>query len=79
MIAGARDRLFPLDYLRRLARERLGIDEVSLVDSGHLPALSRPEEVELDGDSFGRATAIRTWVDPKSLLVRVPAEAATTA
>jgi diacylglycerol kinase (ATP) len=36
--------------------------------------LSRPEEVELDGDSFGRATAIKTWVDPKSLLVRVPAE-----
>ena len=38
--------------------------------------LSRPEEVELDGDSFGRATAIRTWVDPQSLLVRVPAGAA---
>jgi diacylglycerol kinase family enzyme len=36
--------------------------------------LSRPEEVELDGDSFGKATAIRTWVDPKSLVVRMPAE-----
>ncbi|HEV7185410.1 MAG TPA: diacylglycerol kinase family protein [Leifsonia sp.] len=34
---------------------------------------SRPEEVELDGDSFGRATAIRTWIDPKSLVIRVPA------
>jgi diacylglycerol kinase family enzyme len=34
--------------------------------------LNRPEEVELDGDSFGKATSIRTWVDPKSLLVRVP-------
>ncbi len=37
--------------------------------------LSRSEEVELDGDSFGTATAIRTWVDPKSLTVRVPATA----
>jgi len=45
VIAGARDRLFPLDYLRRLADERLGIHEVSVVDSGHLPALSRPEEL----------------------------------
>ncbi|HEV7813002.1 MAG TPA: diacylglycerol kinase family protein [Leifsonia sp.] len=38
--------------------------------------LSRPEEVELDGDSFGQATSIRTWVDPGSLIVRVPADAA---
>jgi len=45
VIAGARDRLFPLDYVRRLARERLGIDEVAVVDAGHLPALSRPEEL----------------------------------
>ena len=37
--------------------------------------LSRPEEIELDGDSFGQATTIRTWVDPKSLTVRIPAEA----
>ncbi|MFF1572271.1 diacylglycerol/lipid kinase family protein [Leifsonia sp. NPDC058292] len=36
--------------------------------------LSQAEEVELDGDSFGKATAIRTWVDPKSLVVRVPAD-----
>ena len=38
----ARDRLFPPSFQRRLARERLGLvpDEI---DSGHLPALSRPE------------------------------------
>jgi diacylglycerol kinase (ATP) len=35
--------------------------------------LSRPEEVELDGDLFGRAAAVRTWVDPLSLTVKVPA------
>ena len=34
------DRLFPLHFLRRIARERLGItpDEI---DGGHTPALSR--------------------------------------
>ncbi|AXH35463.1 diacylglycerol kinase [Humibacter sp. BT305] len=36
--------------------------------------LSRPEDIELDGDGFGKATAIRTWVDPRSLVVKVPAE-----
>jgi diacylglycerol kinase (ATP) len=35
--------------------------------------LSGPEEIELDGDGFGRATAIRTWVDPHALVVKVPA------
>ena len=45
VIAGARDRLFPLDYVHRLAGERLGIDEVAVIDAGHLPALSRPEEL----------------------------------
>lgn len=34
--------------------------------------LSRSEEVELDGDLFGRASALRTWVDPSSLTVKVP-------
>ncbi len=45
VIAGARDRLFPLDFMRALSRERLGIDDVSVIDSGHLPALSRPEDL----------------------------------
>ena len=45
VIAGARDRLFPLDYMRGLARARLGLEEVTVVDAGHLPALSRPEEL----------------------------------
>ncbi|WP_141582851.1 alpha/beta hydrolase [Actinomadura sp. WMMA1423] len=38
------DRLFPARYLRRVARERLGIvpDEI---DGGHTPALSRPREL----------------------------------
>jgi pimeloyl-ACP methyl ester carboxylesterase len=41
VIAGRHDRLFPLDFMRGLARERLGVD-VDVVDSGHLPALSQP-------------------------------------
>jgi pimeloyl-ACP methyl ester carboxylesterase len=45
VIAGARDRLFPLGYLRDLARDRLGIEEVTVIDAGHMPALSRPEEL----------------------------------
>jgi pimeloyl-ACP methyl ester carboxylesterase len=38
------DRMFPPAYLRRVARERLGItpDEI---DGGHTPALSRPVEL----------------------------------
>jgi pimeloyl-ACP methyl ester carboxylesterase len=38
------DRLFPAGFLRRVARERLGIttDEI---DGGHTPALSRPNEL----------------------------------
>jgi pimeloyl-ACP methyl ester carboxylesterase len=38
------DRLFPAPFLRRVAKERLGItpDEI---DGGHTPALSRPKEL----------------------------------
>lgn len=38
------DRLFPPPFIRRVARDRLGItpDEI---DSGHTPALSRPREL----------------------------------
>ncbi|MEY2470225.1 MAG: hypothetical protein QOF21_2923 [Actinomycetota bacterium] len=43
-IVGRRDRLFPLEFQHRVVNERLGItpDEI---DSGHLPALSRPVEL----------------------------------
>jgi diacylglycerol kinase family enzyme len=36
--------------------------------------LSRPEEYELDGDSFGKAVALRAMVDHLGLVVKVPAE-----
>jgi diacylglycerol kinase family enzyme len=37
--------------------------------------LSKPEEIELDGDGFGTAIAFKTWLEPGSLTVRVPVEA----
>jgi pimeloyl-ACP methyl ester carboxylesterase len=43
-IAAAEDRLFPVDFQRRVARERLGVD-IEVVPGGHLAALSRPAEL----------------------------------
>jgi diacylglycerol kinase (ATP) len=37
--------------------------------------MSKPEEIELDGDGFGKAVAINTWIEPGALTVRVPAAA----
>jgi diacylglycerol kinase family enzyme len=37
--------------------------------------LRRPEQIELDGDDFGTATAFRARVRPGGLTVRVPADA----
>lgn len=44
VLIGARDRLFPADFQRRLSRERLGIvpDEI---DTGHMTPLAAPEEL----------------------------------
>jgi pimeloyl-ACP methyl ester carboxylesterase len=44
VLAPRHDRLFPLDFQRRVARERLGL-EVEEMDGGHLPFLSRPREL----------------------------------
>lgn len=44
VIVGRDDRFFPLEFQRRVARERLGLDVVE-VDGGHLAALSHPEQV----------------------------------
>lgn len=44
VLAPREDRLFPLAFQRRVARERLGL-AVEEIDGGHLPMLSRPEEL----------------------------------
>ena len=43
-IAARDDRFFPLDFLRRTVKERLGIDPHEM-DGGHLVALSRPGDL----------------------------------
>lgn len=40
----SRDRLFPAEFQRRVVRQRLGIVPHEL-EAGHLPALSRPDEL----------------------------------
>ena len=56
VLIGRDDRLFPADFQRRVAKERLGLaaDEIP---GGHLVALSRPEEVA------ARLEAYRAEVD----------------
>jgi pimeloyl-ACP methyl ester carboxylesterase len=44
VIAGRHDRLFPLEFMKRLAHDRLGV-EPEVIDTGHLPALARPNEL----------------------------------
>jgi len=44
VLAGRDDRLFPLDFQRRVARERLGLP-VEEVPGGHLAALGHPVEL----------------------------------
>lgn len=44
VLAGRDDRFFPLEFQRRVARERLG-KEVDVIAGGHLVALSNPVEL----------------------------------
>ncbi len=44
VVAGRDDRLFPLEFQRRVARERLGLD-IDEIPGGHLAALSRPVDL----------------------------------
>jgi pimeloyl-ACP methyl ester carboxylesterase len=44
VLAGRDDRFFPLDFQRRVARERLGLD-LNEVPGGHLAALAHPVEL----------------------------------
>lgn len=49
------DRLFPAEFLRRVVRERLGI-EPDEIECGHLSALARPDEFAAALDRFTRET-----------------------
>jgi len=54
VIAGREDRLFPLTFQRRIARERLGIDADEL-PGGHMLALSHPRELADQLVAYGAA------------------------
>jgi pimeloyl-ACP methyl ester carboxylesterase len=44
VLAARDDRLFPLEFQRRIARDRLGL-AIDEIDGGHMVALSRPREI----------------------------------
>jgi len=51
VVAGRDDRLFPLEFQRRVAQERLGLP-VDEIPGGHLVALSRPRELAVRLESY---------------------------
>jgi pimeloyl-ACP methyl ester carboxylesterase len=57
VISGRDDRFFPLEFQRRLAKDRLGLD-VDVVPGGHLAALSYPAELTAQfTDYLGRTAS----------------------
>lgn len=44
LLAGRHDRMFPLEFQRRIARQRLDL-EVDEIDGGHMVAMSNPAEL----------------------------------
>jgi len=57
VLVGRDDRLFPAEFQRRVARERLGI-EADEIDGGHLLALSEPELVVERFEAYRTARSI---------------------
>jgi pimeloyl-ACP methyl ester carboxylesterase len=58
VLVGRDDRLFPADFQRRVARERLGI-EADEIGGGHLLALSQPELVVERFEAYRTARSMR--------------------
>lgn len=53
------DRVFPRDFMRRVARERLGI-EADEMDGGHGTPLSHPTELAAKLDHYAKEACVRT-------------------
>jgi hypothetical protein len=51
------DRFFPATWLQAVVRERLSIDPAE-IDSGHCPALSRPQDLAGLLDRYVAATTV---------------------
>jgi diacylglycerol kinase (ATP) len=63
--------------VRRLPRgDRLATKEVDSIRYRKVAKMEAqlrdPEDIEIDGDGFGRATGFTTWIEPGALTVRVP-------
>jgi pimeloyl-ACP methyl ester carboxylesterase len=52
VVGGRDDRLFPVEFQRRVARERLGLD-IDVIPGGHLAALSRPVDLADRLEAYG--------------------------
>lgn len=57
VVQGSDDRLFPLEFQRTLVRERLGLD-VDVLAGGHLLALSRPDELAAQLQTYRAAAGL---------------------
>jgi pimeloyl-ACP methyl ester carboxylesterase len=57
VVVGSDDRLFPLEFQRRVVRERLGLD-VDVIPGGHLVSLSRPQELVDRFEAYRAATGV---------------------
>jgi pimeloyl-ACP methyl ester carboxylesterase len=58
VLIGREDRLFPADFQRRIARERIGI-EADEIEGGHFVALSRPADLVERLEAYRIAGSIR--------------------
>lgn len=58
---------------RALAGEHQNDKDLHYETASKLTArFSRPEEIELDGDAFGKAIAFKAWIEPSALRIRIP-------
>ena len=57
VLQGSEDRLFPLEFQRRVVRDRLGL-EVDVMPGGHLMALSSPRELTDRLESYRAAAGL---------------------
>ena len=58
IVAGEDDRFFPVEFQRRIARERLGI-EIETIPGGHLVALSNPKGLAERLLGYAKAPGLR--------------------
>jgi len=52
VLAGRQDRMFPLEFQKRVARQRLGL-EVDEIEGGHMVAMSKPAELAGRLEAYG--------------------------